>query len=87
MQNALETRKNHILNMTSNKLADSHTAPKTWWTLLNRLLYNKKIPEIQPLLVDRKFVSDFYENSNIFNYVFASICTPIKNASTLPSFS
>ena len=33
-----ETKENHILNMTS-KLADSHTAPKTYWTLLNRLLY------------------------------------------------
>ena len=55
--------------MTS-KLADSHTAPKTYWTLLNRLLYNKKIPAIPPLLVDGKFVSDFYEKSNIFNSFF-----------------
>ena len=52
--------------MTS-KLADSHTAPKTYWTLLNRLLYNKKIPAIPPLLLDGKCVSDFYEKSNIFN--------------------
>ena len=81
-----ETTKNYILNMTS-KLADSHTSPKTYWTLLNRLLYNKKILAIPPLLVDGKFVSDFYEKSNIFNNFFASICTPIKKASTLPSFS
>ena len=80
-----ETKENHILNMTS-KLADSHTAPKTYWTLLNRLLYNKKIPAIPPLLADGKFVSDFYEKSNIL-YISASIYTPIKNASTLPSFS
>ena len=33
----LEAKKNYILNMT-NKLGDSHTAPKTYWTLLNRLL-------------------------------------------------
>ena len=72
--------------MTS-KLADSHTAPKPCWALLNRLLYNKKIPAIPPLLVDRKFVSDFYEKANIFNNFFASICTSIKSASTLPSFS
>ena len=39
------TMKNYILNMTS-KLEDSYTAPKTYWILLNRLLYNKKIPEI-----------------------------------------
>ena len=48
---------------------------------------NKKIPAIPPLPVDGKFVSDFYEKSNIFNNFFASICTPIKNASTLPSSS
>ena len=79
------TMKNYILNMTS-KLEESHTAPKTYWTLLNRLLYNKKIPAIPPLLADGKFVSDFYEKSNILN-ISASIYTPIKNASTLPSFS
>ena len=55
-------KENCILNMTS-KLAYSHTAPKTYWTLLNRLLYNKKIPAIPPLLVDGKFVCDFYEKS------------------------
>ena len=86
----LETKKNYILNMIS-KLADSHTAPKTYRALLNRLLnrllYNKKIPAIPPLLVDGKFVSDFYEKENIFNNFFASICTPIKNAGTLLSFS
>ena len=64
-----ETKKNYILNMTS-KLADSHTAPKTYWTLLNYLLHNKKISVIPPLLVDGKFVSDFYEKSNIFNSFF-----------------
>ena len=56
-----ETKKNYILNMTS-KLADSHAAPKTYWTLLNRLLYNKKIPAIPLLLLDGKC-----EKSNIFN--------------------
>ena len=34
-----ETKKNCILNMTS-KLADSYTTSKTYWTFLNRLLYN-----------------------------------------------
>ena len=33
-------KKNYNLNMTR-KLADSHTAPNTYWALLNRLLYNK----------------------------------------------
>ena len=82
----LEAKKNYILNMTS-KVADSHTAPKTYWPLLNCLLYNKKIPAILSLKVDGKLASDFYEKLNIFNNFFVSIPIPIKNAGTLPSFS
>ena len=47
----LEAKKNYILKMTK-KLADSNTSAKTYWTKLNRLLYNKKLPTIPPLLVD-----------------------------------
>ena len=50
------------------------------------MLYNKKLPQIPPLLVDSKLVSDFYKKANIFNNFFASICTPINNTSCLPSF-
>ena len=82
----LEAKKNYILKMTK-KLADSNTSPKTYWTILNRLLYNKKIPKIPPLLVDGKLVSDFCKEANIFNNFFVSICTPIDNTSCLPSFS
>ena len=69
------------------KLADSNTSSKTYWTILNHLLYNKKIPTIPPLLVDGKLVSDFCQKANICNNVFASICTPTDNTSCLPSFS
>ena len=46
--------------MTS-KLEDSNTASKTYWSILNRFLYNKKIPAIPHLLVDSNFFSDFCE--------------------------
>ena len=59
-------------------LEDSHTAPKAYWTMLNRLIYNKKIPAIPPLFVDDNFISDFCAKANIFNNYFPSICTPIK---------
>ena len=78
----LEAKKQYILKVTS-KLKDAFTAPKTYWTIINHLLCNKKIPAIPPLLVDGNFVSDFNKKANLF----ASICTPIKNASTLPYFS
>ena len=40
----------YILKMTT-KLEHSNSAPKNYWTILNRLLYNKKIPAMPPLLV------------------------------------
>ena len=76
----------HILNMNE-KLADSNTATESYWTILNHLLFNKKLVTIPPLLVDVTFTSDFSEKAYIFNNFFASICTPIDNASCLPSFS
>ena len=54
----LEAKKNYILNV-SKKLQDSHTAPKAYLTILNRLIYNKKIPVILSLFVDGNFISDF----------------------------
>ena len=66
------------------KLADSNTSSKSHWTILNGLLYNKKLPTITPLLVDGKNIC---KKANIFNNVFVSICTPIDNTSCLPSFS
>ena len=80
-----EAKRQYTLEMTS-KLKDAFSAPKTYWTIINHLLYNKKIPAIPPLLVDGNFVSDFNKKANLFNNFFASICTPIKNASTLPYF-
>ena len=82
----VETKKNYILKM-SKKIADSNTSSKLYWTILNRLLYDKKTPTIPPLLVDGQIVSDFCKKANIFNNFFASICTPIDHTSCLPSFS
>ena len=79
----LEAKNIYILAM-SKKLEDSKTAPKTYWTILNRLIYNKKISAIPPLFVNGNFVSDFSVKANLFNDFFASICTPIKNSSVLP---
>ena len=63
----LEVKKN-ILKM-SKKLEDS----KAYWTILNRLIYSKKIPAIPLLFVDGNFISDFCVKVNIFNNYFALI--------------
>ena len=72
-----EAKKNCILKMTS-KLEDSNIASKSYWSILNRLFYNKKIAAIPPLLVDGNFYSDFCDKANHFYNSFASICMPMK---------
>ena len=47
----LESKKQCFFKMT-NKLEDAFTAPETYWTIINHLLYIKKIPAIPPLLFD-----------------------------------
>ena len=81
-----ETKKQYILKMT-NKLEDAFTALKTYWNIVNHLLFNKKIHVILPFLVYQNFVSQFNKKADLFNNFFASTCTPIKNASSLPYFS
>ena len=82
----LEAKSNYILKMTT-ELQDPKTAAKSYWAILSRLLYKKKIQAIPPLLVNGKFVSNFCEKANLFNNLFAQIFTPIKNSSVLPLFS
>ena len=55
----------YILTMTR-KLNDSKAAPKTYWSILNRLLYNKKISSIPALVVNNKFLSGFCIKANLF---------------------
>ena len=76
-----------ILEMTNKittKLEHSNTAPKTYWSILNCLLYDKKVPAIPILFVDGSVISDYCKKSRLFNNFFVSICTPIKNNSVLP---
>ena len=58
--------KNDYTQRMTNKLNDPKAAPKTYWSILNRFLYNKKIPAIPPLLVNGKFASDFCTKANLF---------------------
>ena len=63
------------------------TVPKTYWSIINKFLSNKKTPIIPPVLVNGELGSDFEQKANFFNNYFASQCTPIKNGSKLPNFS
>ena len=62
----LQAKKNYLLEM-SKKLENFHTAPNAHWTILNRLINNKKNPAIPPPFVDGIFFSDFCQNKKNFN--------------------
>ena len=53
--------------------------------MLNRLISNKIVPAISPLLVDGKIISNFSQKAATFNKYFASQCTPLQNSSSLPT--
>ena len=82
----LEAKRQYILKMT-NKPEDAITTPKTYWTIINHLLFHKNIPATPLLFTDGNFISNFNKKANLFNNFFASVNKPIKNASTLPYFS
>ena len=76
--------KEKYTNELSKRLSNPEAAPKAYWKTLNRFLSNKKIPPIPPLLVNGEMISKFSKKAELFNKIFASECTPLSNASTLP---
>ena len=54
-----------------------------YWSLLRRLLNNKKIPLIPHLFHENKFVTDFKEKAALFNSHFVTQCPLISNSSKL----
>ena len=52
------------LAKVSSKLDNPDVALKTYWSIINRFLNNKKTPIISPLLFDGKLMSDFEKKLN-----------------------
>ena len=67
-------RKGTILKM-SNKLANSATSTKTYWSILKTFLNGKKIPCVPPLILENTFVTNFKEKAELFNTLF---CKPMQ---------
>ena len=64
----------------SAKLDNPKTVPRTYWSITNNFLSNRKTPIILPVLVNGELVSDFKQKANLFKNYFASQCTPIKSS-------
>ena len=76
--------KERYKNKLSKKLDDPSTMPKVYWSILNTFLNNKKMPNIPPLKVNGKIISNFDKKAKLFNSYFVSQCTPINNSSVPP---
>ena len=81
-----ESKNIYIAKMSAN-LDNTKSVPKTYWSIINKFLSNKKIPIIQPIHVNGELVSDFKRKANMLNNLIVSLSTPIKNGSKLPNFS
>ena len=67
------------------KLTNISKNCNAYWSLLRCLLNNKKITLIPPLFRGNKFVTDFKEKMEFFNYHFGTQCSLINNSSKLSS--
>ena len=74
----IEAKDKHLAKLSS-KLDNPDTAPKTYWSIVNRFLNNKKIPIIPPVLFEGKLISDFEKKAELFNNYFAPQCSLVKN--------
>ena len=82
----IESRERYIAKRSA-KLDNSQIVPETYWSIINKLLSNKKTRIVPPVLVNGELVSDFEQKANLFNNNFASQCTPIKTGRKIPNFS
>ena len=83
----IESAKLDYYKTIAEKLNNPETAPKTYWSLLNRMLGRVKVPSIPPLLANGSFVTDFKEKAKLFNNFFSKQCTVSSNGSNLPNFT
>ena len=79
-------RNEYVLRINK-KLNNPSTASKSYWSILNWFLNNKKIPGIPSIFHTNKVMSDFKEKANLFNSFFASQCTLLSNSIVLHDIS
>ena len=81
----IENAKANYHKELEQKLANSKNS-NIFWSVVNRLVGNKKMPKIPPILENNTFITSFKEKANLFNEYFAAQCNPIENDSVLPFF-
>ena len=69
----VEAKDKHLAKLSS-KLDNRDTAPKTYWSITNRFLNNKKVPSIPAALFEGKLISDFEKKAELFKNDFPLQC-------------
>ena len=72
-----------ILLKLTQKLNTNQKCTKARWARLKVFLNNRKMPVIAPFFHNNKFVTDFKEKAEPFNYFFAKQCSWTKTDSKL----
>ena len=85
--NIISSAKSAYTQNLGDKICDPTTGPKCFWTAFNKLINNKKITNIPPLIESNNYISNFKEKAKIFNDFFAAQCRPLNIESALPPFS
>ena len=85
LKTTIEKSKLKYFSRLSDKLLDSKTSPKSYWSILKTFLNNIKIPCIPPLLHNGKFIIYFKEKAELFNDFFSKQCSLVNNNSKRPS--
>ena len=85
LRDLITISKNNYYKRMANKLNNLQRNSKAYWSL-SKCYLNKKIPLIPPLFHENKFVTNFLEKVEFFNFFFFSKqCSLINNGSTLPT--
>ena len=83
LRDLIDNSKQTYFLRLSQKLTTIQKSTKPYWALLKIFLNNRKIPVNLTLFNNKKFVTDFKEKAELFNFFFAKQCSLIKNESKL----
>ena len=82
MTNAIETAKQQYFAKIAKKLSDPNIS---YCSILKCFLTDKKVPCIPPIFHKNRFITNFRERAELFNYFFASQSSLVRNSSVLPT--
>ena len=73
----INAKNEYYLNL-GRRLSNKLNGPKTYWSILNRLISKKNVTNIPPLLENGKFVTNVEANANVFNEYFVTKCKEVE---------